>query len=115
MNNEQPITWKGQSGTSYQYFLTCTVSEIGTVPWFDRSGNYIFAKETTPGHWDAIYIGECDSFSVRLTTSHEKLPCARKHGATHILTHLNPHEFFHRLAEETDLRAANPDAPCNLQ
>ena len=108
-------TWYGKSGAPYTYHVSCLLSNIGVVSWRTDSGNYIFAKLNAFNRWEAVYIGEADSLARRLVSSHEKLPCARKYGATHILTHTSSTNAADRRVEEDDLRASNPNSPCNLQ
>jgi hypothetical protein len=97
--------WTGKSGTVYNY----TIYEIGG-DWNDVSGNYIFAKEPSPHNWEAVYIGETESFKDRLP-NHEKLPCIKRNGGTHVHAHTNENEKA-RLAEESDL-LSNHTTPCN--
>ena len=61
--------WTGASGKEYVY----EIHSIGDT-WNDVPGNYIFAKETSPHHWEAIYIGETESFKDRIP-DHNELPC----------------------------------------
>jgi hypothetical protein len=97
--------WTGQSGAVYSY----TIYPMDTQ-WNDVAGNYIFCKETSPSTWSAIYVGQTDSFKNRLP-NHEKLPAAKRLGATHIHAHVNTDEKA-RLKEEQDLIAACKP-PCN--
>ncbi|MFQ2070643.1 hypothetical protein ACK35S_16465, partial [Aeromonas veronii] len=78
----------------------------------DISGNYIFAKETSPGKWWPVYIGQTNSLSTRLS-HHEKEACAKSNGATHIHAHTSGNEAT-RLAEEKDL-IVNWTPVCNGQ
>ena len=96
--------WTGDSGTEYEY-------KIYTIDtnWYDVPGNYIFAKETEPTSWTALYIGETESFKDRLP-NHEKLPCVKRYGGTHIHAHINEDNDA-RLKEEADLKANNT-TPC---
>ena len=99
--------WAGKSGKVYQY----EVYGLDT-DWNDVPGNYIFVKLNSANRWAPLYIGETDSFKTRLP-NHEKWPCVRQHGVTHIHAHKNSAETA-RKSEETDLRNAWP-TPCNLQ
>lgn len=98
-------TWTGASGKKYEYW----VSEIG-ANWKDAPGNYIFAKEVEPNTWNAVYIGQTESFKDRLP-DHNELPCILDNGGTHIHTHINRDERA-RLDEEADL-LENHETPCN--
>jgi hypothetical protein len=62
--------WIGASGLQYPY----GIHPIDTT-WTDLPGNYIFAREATPGRWARLYIGETQSFRYRLT-SRTNLPIA---------------------------------------
>ncbi len=97
-------TWTGKSGTKYQY----TIYSMDTT-WNDKPGNYIFTKESSPGSWTALYIGQTESFKDRLP-NHEALPCVRRNGGTHIHARTNESKQA-RLDEESDL-AANHTTPC---
>lgn len=98
-------TWTGASGKIYEYEMY----PIGTN-WNDVPGNYIFAKESSPHTWEAIYIGETMSFKDRLP-NHNELPCIQRNGGTHIHIHINRGSRT-RLDEEADLLANNA-TPCN--
>ena len=76
-------------------------------------GNYIFAKETSPGRWAARYIGQTINLNERLG-DHEKEACAKRNGATHIHVHANGSGEQARKAEEKDL-ILNNQPTCNEQ
>lgn len=98
----QTVLWTGESGTKYKYWIYPIDASLKEAP-----GNYIFAKETSPGKWRPIYIGQTKNLNKRLE-NHEKEACAKRNGATHIHAHLNPSKTA-RLAEETNLiRYWNP-------
>ncbi|WP_324034652.1 hypothetical protein [Aeromonas caviae] len=107
MSEEKTILWPGKSGEQYKYWI----HPIGTE-FKDISGNYIFAKETSPGKWWPVYIGQTNSLSTRLA-HHEKEACAKSNGATHIHAHTSGNEAT-RLAEEKDL-IVNWKPVCNEQ
>ena len=109
VSNHTPILWSGQR-TRYEFQL----HPIGTA-YFDKPGVYIFCKAGPDGTWYAIYVGETNSFKVRLTdnlANHHRWQCILAAGATHICTRHVPR--YSRVAIETDLRnSLNP--PCNRQ
>ncbi len=106
MNNVPTINWPGQSGFEYLY----EVYPIGTL-FKESPGNYMFAKQTSPGYWVPCYVGQTENLNQRLG-NHEKEAPARRNGATHIHAHLNNGGETSRRAEEIDLiRRWNP--PCN--
>lgn len=95
------ITWIGASGRQYQYWI---IPLKPNFPIFKvLGGNYIFTKETRPGCFTPLYIGETGDLSERFDT-HHKMRSIILHGATHIHQHTNP-DHQARLAEERDLIA----------
>jgi hypothetical protein len=103
---EEAVMWAGASGKQYKYW----VSDMD-VSFKDQAGNYIFVKETSRSQWSAVYIGKALSLKKRLS-GHEKLPCVKQYGGTHIHSHTNAGGEKVRKAEETDL-LAKWDPPCN--
>ena len=97
--------WTGASGEKYEY----EIYQIGTN-WNDVPGNYIFARESSPRTWQALYIGETESFKDRLP-HHNELPCITRHEGTHIHVHIN-RDSQARLKEEKDL-LDNMSTLCN--
>ena len=91
------IYWEGKSRAKYGYWI----HSIGTE-FTDAAGNYIYAKQTQPGHWSPVYIGQTTRLRDRLA-DHEKEACALRNGATHIHTHTTPGGEAERLNEESDL------------
>ncbi len=104
----ETIMWPGASGKEYKYWIHA----IGTT-FKDEPGNYIFAKETSRGHWTPIYIGETNSLRDRLS-NHEKMSCVRRNGGTHIHAHTSSSDVNVRRAEESDL-LDKWDPPCNKE
>jgi hypothetical protein len=105
---ERMIMWPGSSGKKYKYLIY----HINTL-FEDLPGNYIFAKETSIGRWIPIYIGETDSLHDRLS-NHEKMPCIKHHGGTHVHIHTSSVDEESRRAEESEL-IANWNPPCNRE
>jgi len=97
--------WVGQSGKEYIYDIYSMNTD-----WNDTPGNYIFAKETSPHNWEAVYIGETESFKGRIP-NHNQLIYIGQHGGTHVHAHINS-DSKARLAEEQDLLASHK-TPCN--
>lgn len=109
MAEERTIMWSGISGEKYKYWINL----IG-APFKPVVGNYIFAKETKPREWIPIYVGETDNLQRRLTPNHEKMPCIKRYGGTHIHTHSSSDDEAIRQKEEADIIDKwNP--PCNLE
>lgn len=97
MNNDNTITWEGESGNNYKYWILPIDSSFK-----DEPGNYIFAKETEPNTWVAVYIGQTDSLKKRLE-NHNEDSCVQRNGATHIHAHTNSSGEDARKSEEQDL------------
>ena len=91
------IEINGRSGKSYKYWIF----EIDYKFKPNQPGNYIFARETASRSWKTIYIGETSDLGEGFD-NHEKMPCIRENGATHIHAHRNKKEQK-RLAEAADL------------
>jgi len=108
MAEERTMNWKGKSGKEYKYWIW----DINTR-FESASANYIFAKETSPNNFQAIYIGETGDISERFE-NHEKWGCITKYGATHVHTHKSSPEKKDRCVEESDLLAIRTTS-CNDQ
>ena len=109
MEDERIIMWSGISGKEYKYWIYPIGMSFNPVV-----GNYIFAKETKPNTWTPIYVGETDNLQRRLTSNHEKTPCVKRYGGTHVHTHTSSDDDTVRRNEEADIRDKwNP--PCNLE
>lgn len=107
--SNRTIKWPGASGKEYTYYI----HERGTEFNPNQPANYVYAKETKPGYWTPVYIGETGDLHDR-HSAHEKKPCIDANGATHIHVHLSSSDESVHRAEETDLRAKWP-TPCNQQ
>lgn len=106
------ILWHGQSGARYPFELY----PIG-VSFRDNPGVYIFCKVAANGNWDAVYIGETQSFQGRLTdglAQHHQWVNIARCGATHICVMHVVGGLPLRERIETDLRR-HIKTPCNLQ
>ena len=107
MSNRK-ILWTGSSGEKYEYLIY----EIDTS-FKNKPSNYIFAKETSPKEWLPVYIGETYLLADRLS-NHEKLPCVKRNGGTHIHVHISSSDEEIRRSEEVDL-IEKWDPPCNKE
>ena len=99
MTTERTIEWHGESGKTYRYWVYELGMTFGSSP-----GNYIFARETEPGKFRPIYIGQTGDLSERFD-GHHQMPCIRRNGATHICAHKSGTDEATRKAEEDDLIA----------
>jgi len=97
MSESKTIIWEGESGNEYKYWIASKDSNFK-----DEPGNYIFAKQTKPNTWVAVYIGQTDSLKDRLA-NHDEDSCIKKNGATHIHTHTSSNNEKVRKSEEEDL------------
>jgi hypothetical protein len=106
--SERTIFWTGKSGKKYKHWIYPIEACFKKL-----AGNYLFARETRPGHWVPIYVGESDSLGERLP-NHERLKEAIRLGASHVHAHLNSGSMIARMLEEFDLiQRWNP--PLNVQ
>ncbi len=105
------VTWTGKTGTAYQFYLHPLGTEFKPL-----GGVYIFCRPGQPGHMEALYIGETQSFYDRLNASpmnHDGYKRARLAQASHVAV-LIAADATLRLRIETDLRhGVNPI--CNRQ
>lgn len=100
------IEWPGLSGQTYTYYIFPIGTFLKDVP-----GNYVFAKESRPGFWTPIYVGETGSLAERFD-NHHKMPCIKANGATHIHAHeSNTNALVRRTEEQDIINRWNP--PCN--
>ena len=95
--SEEAVMWMGESGTQYKYLVAAIDAKLKKA-----AANYIFARQVASDRWIPLYIGETDSLGERIP-NHEKLPCVRQHGATHLHAHMNPEGEEVRKTEEADL------------
>lgn len=92
------VNWPGASGKRYEYSILTMNSD-----WNKVAGNYIFAKEISPGLWKALYAGETENFNSRMTPNHECWKKSVALGATHVHARVTSLDKKVRCAEETDL------------
>lgn len=108
MATNTTMDWQGESGKKYKYWIWDIKTRFEAAP-----ANYIFAKETSPNMFQAIYIGETGDISERFE-NHEKWDCIAKNGATHVHTHKSSADKNERCTEESDLLAKR-NTSCNKQ
>ena len=97
MTEVQVITWSGQSGKGYKYWIYPINASLK-----DKPGNFIFVKRTRFGFWLPCYIGETENLKTCLRGL-EKEVRLKRYGATHIHSHLNFDGEEVRSLEEKDL------------
>lgn len=102
------VSWQGQSGFNYQFEILAPNGAISKI-----AGLYIFAQSGPQG-WRAIYIGQAGDLNDRLTNAHEKMPCIKENGATHLHLAVAPDDEEVRKQQETDL-IARWQPVCNEQ
>jgi len=102
--------WAGNSGTTYEFDVYPIGQEFNPA-----SGVYIFCRHIGDGRFEALYVGETNSFNDRLNAGlkdHDGFKRAIPNGATHVAVRLVA--SADRLSVETDLRhRLNPI--CNRQ
>src|SRR5260370_12904360 len=89
--------WRGISGEWYWF----SIFRIDAV-WDLEGIVYILARARGDGYFGALYVGQSAQGGERLT-QHEKMPDARRLGATHVHVHFVETRAA-RFAIETDLR-----------
>ena len=100
MANEPTINWEGKSGAKYKYWIYPIKQGFSASP-----ANYIYARETKPGSWRPIYIGETGDISDRPLDTHHKRSCIVREQARHIHVHKSSANKKERTDEEADLVA----------
>ena len=95
-STETTILFNGKSGREYKFWMYPLGTSFNESP-----GVYVWAKETQPGYFRPVYIGQSNNLRVR-HGSHEKEPEVLRNGATRICAHTRGGEA-ERLAEEKDL------------
>ena len=107
MEDQATMKWFGKSGKPYTYWLYPIGTNFGPTP-----GNYIFAKKTETGEFEAIFVGGTEDLSLGFDEQNI-MPCVIKHGATHIFVHQSTDALRMRCVEENDL-IDNYKPPCNI-
>lgn len=98
--------WTGASGQKYRYTVYMFGTAFGPGP-----ANFVYARETRPGQYVAVYIGQTDDLS-RPFDDALAMQCIRQQRATHIHVKLSTAPEEARRAERSDLIAEwNPS--CN--
>ena len=98
------------SGKSFS-FTIYPLSQLGSFP--NRKATYSFLRDDKNIiNNDILYIGATDDASARLSTSHEKLPCVRRHDGQYGGPYVGVHWTDYPFSTETDLLGAY-DPPCN--
>ena len=100
MTNPEQIVWKGQSGAEYTYWLYPRGTNFeGAI-----AGNFIPAKQISPGRINPIFIGEGPNLNDAIAKSSKK-SCIDINGATHLFVHVSSFDALERTAETSDLIA----------
>ena len=99
----QMCTWKGQSGTVYEF----KVHEL-SQNWQNQSklfaenglsAIYIFSR-LEANKYLAIYIGQASDLNKRLTKNHHKINCILQQKVTHIHIYGEQNEVSRRIIEQ---------------
>ena len=100
MTNPESIIWKGQSGAEYTYWLYPRGTNFeGAI-----AGNFILAKQISPGRFNPILIGEGADLNAAIANNSKK-SCIDLNGATHLFVHVSSFDALERTAETSDLIA----------
>lgn len=94
--------WTGQSLTRYKFEIHPVGTQFNPVP-----GVYLFCKRVTMNSFLALYVGETDNLSRRVTSElgrHHCWPSAYRAGAIHIGALVVRGYPSYRINIETDLR-----------
>ena len=79
MAEENKVTVKGASGTTYDFWVYPWGQEFKAV-----GGVYLILKrQTVNGNYGLLYIGQTGDLSERFDNHHKK-PCFDRNGKTHI-------------------------------
>jgi len=89
--------WRGASGRKYRYTVYMFGTAFGPGP-----ANYVFARETRPGHYVPVYIGQTDDLSAPFDNP-LAMQCIRLNRATHIHVKHSIELEEVRRAERSDL------------
>ncbi len=98
MTNPTTAIWRGQSGAEYTYWLYPRGTNFEGV----LAGNFILAKQTSPGRFNPIYIGEASNLNEGIADISKK-NCINLNGATHLFVHVRNFDAVDRIAEMNDL------------
>lgn len=98
MTNPQSVTWRGQSGAEYTYWLYPRGTEFNK----GQAGNFILAKQTSPGHFVPIFIGEGSDLNAAIATA-GKRQCIDINGASLLHVHVSSADPLERIREVDDL------------
>ncbi len=98
--------WTGRSGQKYRY----TVYMYGTV-FGPGPANYIFARETRPGQFQALYVGQTDDLSEPFDDP-LAVECLKQGRVTHVHVRHAVNRDEVRRAERSDLISVFTP-PCN--
>src|SRR5262245_9553068 len=96
--------WRGGSGTAYDYWVYSLDIQVRPI-----YGNYIFARQSPTGEWEAIYVGHGNLARAADLETHYRGELIRSLGATHLCLRENGDETS-RLIEQADLLEGNPEA-----
>ena len=109
----------GKSGKPYPFkFHPLNIPLRGIPKFRDDSGVYVFAKEkhnndTGFSEYDAVYVGQTESFEDRLVQTHSHWECANRHGCNSIgILEMPDSSINEREDIETDIISKH-DPPCN--
>lgn len=109
MSQPLEIYFPGVSGNKYRFLMYPRATRFQG----GYAGLYIYAKETTPGRFTPVYIGQTSDLNVRLN-NHDKEEEVGRAGATVVCVRVSSGGEQARLAEEKDL-ILQWQPECNVQ
>lgn len=111
MAERESIIWTGKTGVMYRYWL----ANVGAA-FDDAPGNFMLLRETTPGQYAPVYVGEAESLEHALNSidADPAVTAALEAGATKVCSHETVGGEVGRRIEARDLIAAY-DPPVNLR
>jgi hypothetical protein len=98
ISNETKLLFTSKSGHQYEFYRYPLNVTFKAVP-----GIYIWVKQTKPGSYRPLYIGQSQDLSDRHSGGHHKEDDVRLGGATHICALATSGTPAQRLLQERDL------------
>ena len=97
----------GNSGKQYLYWIYEIGEKTGSNP-----ANYVFVKETKPGWYEPVFIGQSSNIKGEVFENHPKWQCILRNQPTQICVRKSSKNEAERVAEVNDLvQKYKPD--CN--
>ena len=111
----------GKSGNPYPFkFYPLNLVLRGFPKFPNEAGVYAFVKEkhnndTGRSDYDALYVGQAESFEDRLVQGHSHWDCANRHGCNSIGIHAMPKSSLNDREEIEDDIIYGEEPPCDKE